>query len=155
MMMILPAPRRTCQTPADGLRSALHSRLGSRSTPSQRQRPVAFEFQHFLDTHEHIDHYRTHYCFTTLSLSSLLQSGADDHQPETVEQDKESLLKPEVRSLYRGDLYLRELACRLGVGESIKEPQLLHTPKRTPPSIVKKSRQKTDLIIDVIARNTR
>ena len=151
-MMVLPAPRRSCPTLADGLRSTLHSRLGARTTPSQRQRPVAFEFQHFLATYEHIDHYRTHYCFTTLSLSSL-QPGTDDHQPEPVEQDKKSLLKPEVRSLYRGDPILRDLASRLGVGESIKEPKLLHTPKRTPPSIVKKSRP--DLAIDLIARNIR
>ncbi len=99
-----------------------------------------------MDPCEHMEHYRTH-CYTTLTCSS---QEITPTRTELVNQGQQSLLKLEVKSLYRGDGFLRELASRLGV-ESIQEPQLL---RHTPPSIVKKPRNKADLAIDLIPKPT-
>ena len=96
-----------------------------------------------------MDHYRTHYCYTTLSTAPTEGGRA---VPELVEQNKQALLTVEVKSLYRGDPFLRELASRLGVGELIREPQLLSPTRHTPPSIVKKHKTQTDLAIDLASK---
>ena len=142
--LVLSCSRRAVYNPAPGPRLT-STRLGTRG--SQRQRD--YEFQHFLEAHAHMDHYRTHYCYTTLSTAPAEGGRA---VPELVEQNKQSLLTVEVKSLYRGDPFLRELASRLGVGESIREPQLLSSTRHTPPSIVKKHKTKTDLAIDLASK---
>ena len=135
--------RTSLQTPADH-GSRLQSRAGSRYSNARRNH---YEFKHFLDcTHEYIEHYRTSYCYTTLTVPPQVASTVvEDDTP----QDPSNLFYPGVTSLYQSDPYLRELASRLGVRESIREQQLLQSPRPTPPSIVKRrrSRESEDLII--------
>lgn len=135
---------------AAGLRSGMTSRLDSRTgTASQRRRgeDSSYQFTHLLEAHEHMEHYRTHYCYTTLICAPPQNSSPVG--PDLVDQGQQALFKLEVKSLYRGDPFLRELASRLGVVDSIREPQLLTPHRKTAPSIVKKPRNKTDIVIDL------
>lgn len=136
------------QTPADGNRGVLQSRPNSRySSTGAGRRPGHYDFRHFLgDAHEYIEHYRKFYCYTTLTIPPQRTSTIAEGEEE-IQQDPDNFLPLGVKSLYRGDPYLRELASRLGVRESIREQQLLRSPRPTPPSIVKKNREKTDLIV--------
>ncbi len=136
-------PLSTTRRATPGLRNTMLSRLETRS--SQRHRDsTESEFQpNILEAHAHMEHYRTHYCYSTLTC---LSQERPPTRSELVDQGKQLLLKLEVKSLCRGDVFLRELASRLGVVESIKEPHLL---RHTPPSIVKKPRNKADLSIDL------
>ena len=135
-------------TPAEVNRSALQSRPSSRySSAGAGRRQSHYDFQHFLDDpHEYIEHYRKFYCYTTLTVPPQRTSTIAEAEEE-VQQDPDSFLPLGVKSLYRGDPYLRELASRLGVRESIRVQQLLRSPRPTPPSIVKKNKERADLIV--------
>lgn len=137
---------RSClQTPADH-GSRLQSRAGSRySSAAAGKRRNHYDFKHFLDcAHEHIEHYRAFYCYTTLTVPPQMASTLVE---DDIPQDTSNLYHLGVNSLYEGDPYLRELASRLGVRESFREQQLLQSPRPTPPSIVKRNREREDLVI--------
>ncbi len=129
-----------------GPRNGMISRLDTRFSQRRRGEDGSYQFTHLLEAHEHMEHYRTHYCYTTLACAPPQNSPAVS---DLVDQGQQALLKLEVRSLYRGDPFLMELASRLGVGDSIREPQLLTPHRHTAPSIVKKPRNKADLVIDL------
>ena len=134
------------QTPADGgQRSNLHSRAGSsRNSSRYGRRQDHYEFRHLSDAHEYMDNYRRMYCFTTLSVPPQGRPITEEEVP----QHDDGFMPVGVKSLYRcGDPYLKELALRLGVRESIREQQLLHPPRKTPPSIVKKNSSHSDLFV--------
>ena len=128
-------------TPAEGCRSNLQSRASSRYS-SGRQRDH-YDFRHLLNAHEYMEHYRQFYCYTTLSVPPEVSvKGISEESQEEVRIDPESFMPLGVKSLYRGDPYLRELASRLGVR---RDQQLLRSPRPTPPSITKKSKEGVDL----------
>ncbi len=130
-----------------GLRSGMISRLDTRGSQRRRGEGNGYQFTHLLEAHEHMEHYRTHCCYTMLACASPQSSLV---VPDLVDQGQQALFKLEVKSLYRGgDPFLRELASRLGVGDSIREPQLLTPHRQTAPSIVKRPCNKTDLVIDL------
>lgn len=138
------AERSSLQTPADGHRSNLSSRAGSRCSGGRRER---YEFRHLPASQDYIEHYRQLYCYTTLSCPRappLCEAIA-----ESAEGDPEDFMPIEVRCLYRGDPYLHELASRLGVRSSLqnREQKLLKTQRPTPPSIVKRSRDVANLAV--------
>lgn len=139
--------RSSLQTPADH-GSRLQSRAGSRySSAAASKRRNHYDFKHFPDSaHEHIEHYRAFYCYTTLTVPPQLQA-ANTLVEDDTPQDPSNLYHLGVKSLCESDPYLRELASRLGVRESIREQQLLQSPRPTPPSIVKRSREREDLVI--------
>ena len=142
------------QTPAEGCRSTLQSRVSSRlSGAVSGRRRCHYDFMHFQDAHEYIEHYRNYYCYTTLNVQPTLASRREcrvlvpEDIAENIKEDPKNFMPLGVRSLYRGDPYLRELASRLGVRDSVKEPQLLRSQRPTPPSIVKKNVNTLDLAV--------
>ena len=158
--------RSRLQTPAEGLRSNLHSRASrSRQSSSHGKRKECYIFQHFEETHQYIEHYHVFHAFTTLNVPGLRRKmctgetiSEDFHEgklppePKDVEQDPESFMQPGVKSYCHthGDPYLRELVSRLGVRELImqREQQLLRSPtKPTPPSITKKNTPQEELVV--------
>lgn len=139
------------QTPAEGCRSTLQSRVGSRYSSSVYGRRHHYEFRHLLDSHEYIEQYRKMYCYTTLTIPPQQEPSIEEGVPllkeHDVQQVPESFLPMGMKSFHQSDPYLRELASRLGVKESIKEQQLLHSPRPTPPSITKGNRNTEDLVV--------
>lgn len=142
------------QTPAEGCRSTLQSRASSRlSGVVSGRRRCNYDFVHFQDPHEYIEHYRKYYCYTTLNVQPTPVSKREcrvlvaEDIAEDGEENPDNFMPLGVRSLYRGDPYLRELASRLGVRDSFKEPQLLRSQRPTPPSIVKKNVKAVDLAV--------
>ena len=143
--------RFAAQTPAEGCRSTLQSRASSRpSGVVSGRRRCSYDFVHFQDARDYIEHYRKYYCYTTLNVQPTPASRRECRvlvAEEAVDENPDNFMPLGVRSLYRGDPYLRELASRLGVRESFKEPQLLRTQRPTPPSIVKKTAKAVDLAV--------
>lgn len=122
------------QTPADGLRSNLHSRARSTPHPSSRgkSRKPYYVFQHFNATQHYIEHYRLFNSYTTLTVPGLrnkmclcadqakmisegLLQDEIPHEPKVVEQDSDCNVQPEVKSYYQEVpyTYLCELVSQL------------------------------------------
>lgn len=144
----------------EGNRSALQSRASSSrytsSCGSRGRRYYSYTFHHYQDTDNYISNYRDLYSYTALNTG---QEDREEGRPRRTEErsmEDASHLPVGVRSLYQDDPYMRELVSRLG----IKEPpsaaavqQLLHSPRPTPPSIVKK-RRKGEETISIVVSNT-
>lgn len=152
--------RSRLQTPLDGYRSTLNSRAScSRYSSSHgRRRVYQYTFHHLDTSEEYAEQYTQLYSFTALNL----QKEDDERvccEGEEVEQDAEVILPLGVKSLYRGDPYLRELVSRLGIREPPplqdweKQQQLLMGPRPTPPSIVKRKRNGKDPV-DIMVSNS-
>ena len=177
-----PGDRSKLQTPLDGRRSALQSRISSSrqnssNIPSSSSRAgsryrashTSYTFQHFDTPEEYAANYLELYSYTTLHSSS--NSREEDEkllycscgEGEEVEQDAEVILPLGVKSLYRGDPYILELVSRLGIREPPPPPppllenwqgQLLLTqPRPTPPSIVKRKRNERDTVNIVVSNS--
>ena len=154
--------RTRLQTPGDGYRSSLQSRVSSSRYSSSRggRRAYHYTFRHFAKTEDHIENYRALYCFTMLNSDPCNRQDEDRVycEGEDVEQDAEVTLPLGVKSLYRGDPYIRELVSRLGIREPPPEDwgkiqQLLTSPRPTPPSIVKKRKDGKDTVDMVVANS--
>ncbi len=143
---------RSVQTPADGSRSHPPSRASSRYSRIRREH---YDFRHLAKAQDYMDHYRQFYCYSALNCptnhpcKTITETVVKGEEEE--EQCAENFMPLGVKSLYRGDPYLRELASRLGVRgpPRCREQQLLKSPHPTPPSITKRSREVTDLSVCV------
>ncbi len=144
--------RSSLQTPGAGCRSNQPSRAGSRYSSGRRKH---YDFRHLEAAHDYIDHYRRFYCYSTLSVpppppycNPIAESG-EGQEEEEEEENPKNFMPLGVKSLYRGDPYLRELVSRLGVRNSLqnREQKLLKSPRPTPPSIVRKSKEVADLAV--------
>lgn len=151
------------QTPGDGYRSTMQSRASnSRYNSSHgRRKAYSYTFHHFMNSEDHIENYRTLYCFSALNSDPSSRQDEDRVycEGEDVEQDAEVTLPLGVKSLYRGgDPYIRELVNRLGIRGPPPEDwerhqQLLATPRPTPPSIVKKRKDGKDTMDMMVANS--
>ena len=165
-MLPVETDRMKIQTPAEGNRSTLQSRASnSRYNSSYGSRKKHdYTFHHLEDIDSYIEDYRDLYSFTT--LSSPRYDEKIFCEGEDVEQYSEVILPLGVKSLYRGDPYLKELMNRLGIKEvpptteasspqesRERHPQLLMSPRPTPPSIVKK-RGKAHDEVDIVVSNS-
>ncbi len=148
------------QTPTEENRGCYQSRASSsryRSSHSVRRR-YEYTFHHYDDKESHIENYHDLYSFTALNTASRQEEEKLFCEGEDVEQDDEVLLPLDVKSLYRGDPYLRELISRLGIRESPnfqdRDRQLLLSPPQpTPASITKRRRRNCDMD-DVVVSNS-
>lgn len=156
--------RSRLQTPMDGYRSTLHSRASSSrySSSHGRRRTYQYTFRHYETSEEYAEEYRQLYSFTAMNTGCPPRD-EDERiycEGEDVEQDAEVIFPLGVKSLYRGDPYLRELASRLGIREpppSFQDwdrQQQLISPRPTPPSIVKKKRNGKDQVNIVVSNST-
>jgi hypothetical protein len=148
------------QTPRDGYRSSLLSRASSSRYNSSHgvRKAHTYTFHHFERFEEYAEHYRDFYAFTTLNSGGSREDEERVYcEGEEVEQDAEVLLPLGVKSLYRGDPYLRELVNRLGIRDppdyEAQQQQLLGTPRPTPPSIVKRRKDGKDTVNIIVANS--
>ena len=146
--------QRDISTPADNCRPAIRASVSRYSSSYGYRRRKDYEFKHLVDTHQYIEQYRQMCSYTTYMTSqknSQNMSSENDrelYEPEEVEQDPYNTMPVGVKSWYRGgDPYLREIVSRLGVRDVSREQQLLKSPKPTPPSIVKRNSNQTDLVV--------
>ncbi len=156
--------RSRLHTPADGYRSTLNSRASSsRYTTSSRggRRSYQYTFHHYDDPALHIETYRELYSYTALYTDPSQRRNDDEKlfcEGEDVEQDAEVVLPIGVKSLYRGDPHLKELVSRLGIKEPLspepeRQQQLLHAPRPTPPSIVKRNRNERESVSIIVSNS--
>ena len=168
-----PAPiggefdRSRLQTPAEGYRSAIQSRVSSSRYTSSRaggRRTYPYTFHHYDNPDSHIETYRELYSYTALNTDPNQRRKDDDRTlcegGDGVEQDAEIMLPAGVASLYRGDPYLKELMSRLGIRELAtpsqemeRQQQLLQAPRPTPPSIVKRRRDEKESVSIIVANS--
>ena len=148
--------RTRLQTPADGNRSSLHSRVSSSRYMSSRgsRRYSQYVFHHHADVAQYMEDYRSTYSYTGLTTGYAHTAGHERAmfcEGEDVEQDEEVTLPVDVKSLYRGDPYLRELMHRLGVKGPPVTPEY-ERPRPTPPSIVKRRRNGRE--VEIVVSNS-
>ena len=154
--------RSRLQTPADGYRSTLHSRVSSsRYTSSRGGRRTNYTFHHYDNPDSHIETYRELYGYTALNSDPSQRRSNEERlffEEGNVEQDAEVMLPVGVKSLYQGDPYLKELVNRLGIKEPLspeleRQQQLLQAPRPTPPSIVKKKRNERESVSIMVSNS--
>lgn len=160
--------RSRLHTPMEGSRSTQLYGNGSRVSSSRyissrggrgREEQCRRAFQHYNELGMYMEEYHRLHCYTTLSTApSLREDERAFCEGEDVEQDGETVFHLEVKSLYRGDLHSRELVNRLGVRDNSSvqdwERQLLvQNPRPTPPSIVKRRRDRKDSV-DIMVNST-
>ena len=137
------------------------SRLSSRLTRKREQ----YCFQHFDDIEDHIRKYNQFCSFTqvlspsTARRNSTVNKHKDDHQLQDLSFPQENSEYPyhltsaapetALNNQITDLSLLQNLATRLGVGESINEPQLLQSPYRTTPASISDQRDESidDLIV--------
>ena len=156
--------RSRLQTPMEGLRGTVHGSSGSRVSSSRysssrggRRKEEQRAFQHYSDVGVYMEEYRRLYCYTTLSSApSLREDERVFCEGEEVEQDGEAIFSPGVKSLYRGDQHIRDLVSRFGVRDLSggQETQQQHNPRPTPPSIVKRRRDRRETADIVVSNST-
>lgn len=145
------------QTPADGHRSNLCSRASnSRYNSSHGGRRVNhYTFHHYQQAEDYVQEYRDLYCYTSLNTAPSSANQRGDRiffEGEDVEQDSDGI---QVKSLYQGDPYLRELVSRLGIKEpaDLEGRHQFQAPRPTPPSIVKRRRNEPETV-DIVVSNS-
>ena len=132
------------------------SRLSSRLNRKRDQ----YCFQHLDNVEDYLLSYNTHCCYSNLILKkdSTMEEEQQDSTCETLPLTsvfhtkkirerptlvpRTSTASSESKFHFVEQSHLQSLAFRLGIQESIREPQLLQSPHPTPPSITKRRNDK-------------